>query len=65
MRNVFLSLFAIAFRPSLGYTQLLIQFVPAVLFPGIKRPSREADASPPSSDKVKNARSYYSTSPYV
>jgi hypothetical protein len=32
-------------------------------FPGVKRPGREADHSPPSSAKVKNAWSYTSTPP--
>jgi hypothetical protein len=34
-------------------------------FPGVKRPGREADNSPPSSAEVKNARSYTSTPQYV
>jgi hypothetical protein len=32
-------------------------------FPGVKRPEREADHSPPSSAEVKNAWSYTSTTP--
>jgi hypothetical protein len=32
-------------------------------FPGVKRPGREADHSPPSSAEVKNAWSYTSTAP--
>jgi hypothetical protein len=35
------------------------------LSPGIKRPGREADYSPPSSTGVKNAWTYTSTPPYV
>jgi hypothetical protein len=36
-----------------------------VSIPGIKRPGRESDHSPPSRAKVKNAWSYNSTPPYV
>jgi len=45
-----LFLFATASRPALGPTQPPIQWVP-----GVKRPGREADYSPPSSAAVKNA----------
>jgi hypothetical protein len=38
---------------------------PVALSPGVKRPRREADHSPPSSAEVKNAWSYTSTPPYV
>jgi hypothetical protein len=34
-------------------------------FPGVKRPGREVDHSPPSSAEVKNTWSYISTPPYV
>jgi len=34
-------------------------------YPGVKRPGREADHSPPSSAEVKNAWSYTSTPPHV
>jgi hypothetical protein len=34
-------------------------------FPGVKRPGREADHSPPSSAEVKNAWSYTSTPQFV
>jgi hypothetical protein len=34
-------------------------------YPDVKRPGKEADHLPPSRTKVKNARSYTSTSPYV
>jgi hypothetical protein len=37
-----------------------------ILFPGVKRPDREADHSPsPSVAEVKNTWNYTSTSPYV
>jgi hypothetical protein len=48
---------------ALGPTQPLIQWVPRALSLGVKRPGREADHSPPTSDKVKYAWSYTSTSP--
>jgi hypothetical protein len=41
-------------RPNLGLTQPPIQWVPGALSPGVKRPGREADHSPPSSAEVKN-----------
>jgi hypothetical protein len=37
-----------------GPTQPPIQWVPGPLSPGIKRPGREADHSPPSSAEIKN-----------
>jgi len=42
-------------------TQPLIQCVPWAFSPGVKRPVREADHSPPSNAEVKNAWSYTST----
>jgi hypothetical protein len=42
----------------LGPTQPPIQWVPEVLSPGVKRPGREADYSPPSAVEVKNQWSY-------
>jgi hypothetical protein len=48
------------YRPALGPSQPLIQGVP-----GVKRPGRVADSSPPSSAGVQNAWSYPSTPPYV
>jgi hypothetical protein len=41
----------------------IIQWVPGVLFPGLKQPACEADHSPPSSAGVKNEWSYISTPP--
>jgi hypothetical protein len=52
-------------RPASGPTQPPIQRIPAALFPGVKRPGREAYHSHPSSDDVKNACSYTSTPSYV
>jgi len=37
-------------RPALGPTRRPIQCVPGTVTSGIKRPGREADHSPPSSD---------------
>jgi hypothetical protein len=47
-------LFSAVSRPALGLTQPLIQSVPGATSPGIKRPGREADHSPPYSAEVKN-----------
>jgi hypothetical protein len=58
-------LFTTASRTALGPTHPPIQWVPAVLSLGVKRPGREADHSTPSSAEVKNAWSYTSTPPYV
>jgi hypothetical protein len=63
MMGIFL--FATASGPALRPTQPPIQRVPGALFPGIKRPGREADHSPPSSADVKNAWNYTSTPPYA
>jgi hypothetical protein len=49
-----ISLFSIEFRPALGPTRSPIQWVPGDCFPGVKRPRREADHSPPFNAKVKN-----------
>jgi hypothetical protein len=46
-----------------GAMQPPIQRVPEALTPRVKWPGCEADLSPPSSAKVKNTRSYTSTSP--
>jgi hypothetical protein len=50
--------------PNLGHTQPSIQWAKEALSPGVKRPKREADHSPPSSAEVKNKLSYTSTSSY-
>jgi hypothetical protein len=42
-------------RPALGPTQPAVQWVPGVLYPGVKaRPGRDADQSPQSSGEVEN-----------
>jgi hypothetical protein len=63
-KRVGIFLFTTAFRPALGPTQSPILWVQGALSVGVNRPGREADHSPPSSAKVKNAWSYTSTSQY-
>jgi hypothetical protein len=42
-------------RPALGPTQPPVQWLPGVLYPGVKaRPGRDADHPPPSSAEVEN-----------
>jgi hypothetical protein len=50
-------------RPALRPAQPPIQWVPVTLSPGIKRPGREADYSPPTNAKVKKTSIYTSTPP--
>jgi hypothetical protein len=50
---------------ALRLTQPPIQWVPGVLFLGVKWPGSEADHSPPSSADVKNAWSYTSTPQHI
>jgi hypothetical protein len=52
--------FSTAFKPVLGLTQPPIQWIP-----GIKRPGREADHSPPTSAGVRNTWIYTSIPPHV
>jgi hypothetical protein len=52
-RGLGIFLFTTASRTALGPTQPPIQWVPADLSLGVKRPGREADHSPPS--EIKNA----------
>jgi hypothetical protein len=58
-------LFSTSSRPALGPTQPPIQWVSGVLYPGVKRPGREADHSPPVSAEVKKMWIYTSTPPYA
>jgi hypothetical protein len=46
-------LFSTSSRPVLGPTQHPFQSVPGVISPGVKRPGREADPSPPSAEVKK------------
>jgi hypothetical protein len=48
-------------RPALGPTQPPMQWVPGALSPGVKRPRREADHSPPTSTNAKKTWVYTST----
>jgi hypothetical protein len=50
--------FTTASRPALGPAQSPIQWIPGDLSLGVRRPGSEADHSPPSSAKFKNAWSY-------
>jgi hypothetical protein len=47
-------LFPTASRPALGPTQPPIQWIQVAPYPGLKRPGREADHSPPANAMVKN-----------
>jgi hypothetical protein len=51
-------LFSTSSRPVLGSTQPPIQGAPGALSPGVKRPGREADHSPPASAQVKKVDLY-------
>jgi hypothetical protein len=57
--------FSISSRPALGATQPPIQWVPGALSPGVKRPGRKADHSPPTRAEVKKTWIYTSTPPYA
>jgi hypothetical protein len=58
-------LFSTLSRPALGSIQLPIQWVPGAISPGVKRPGREADHSPPASAEVKKMWTYTSLPPYA
>jgi hypothetical protein len=58
-------IFATASILALGFTQPSIQWIPDTLSPGVKRPGREAEHSPPSVTEVENAWSYTSTPAYI
>jgi hypothetical protein len=55
-------LFSKSSRPVLRSTEPPIQWVPGALPPGLKRPGREVDHSPPTSAEVKKMWIYTSTS---
>jgi hypothetical protein len=58
-------LFSTSSIPVLRPIKPLIQWVPGALSPGIKRPGRGADHSPPTSAEVKKMWIYISTPPYA
>jgi hypothetical protein len=58
-------LFSKSFRSALRSTQPPIQLVPGDLSPGVKRPGREVDHSPPTSAEVKNTLIYISTPRWI
>jgi hypothetical protein len=55
------TILSIVSRPTVGPTHPPIQWVQAVLSPGVKQLGHEADHSPPSSAEVKNVWGYTST----
>jgi hypothetical protein len=57
--------FSTSSRSALGATEPPIQWVLGALSPGVKRPRREADHSPPASFEVKKIWIYTSTPPYA
>jgi hypothetical protein len=58
-------LFSRSSRTALRSTQPPIQRVPGALSPGVKRPGREVDHSPPTSAELKKMWIYTTTPPYV
>jgi hypothetical protein len=58
-------LFSKSSRPALGSTQPPIQWVTADLSPGVQRPGREADHSPPTGAEVNKMWIYTSTPPHA
>jgi hypothetical protein len=58
-------IFSISSRPTLGSTQPPVQWVPGALSPGVNRPGREADHSPPAIAEVMKMWIYTSTPPYA
>jgi hypothetical protein len=58
-------LFSMSSRPALGSTQAPIQWVPGALSPGVKRPGREDDHSPPASAEVNKMWIYTPTPPHA
>jgi hypothetical protein len=45
-------------------TQFPLQWVPGALSPGVRRPGREANHSPPTSAEIKETSIYTPTPPY-
>jgi hypothetical protein len=64
-RGLGIFLFTTASRKAPGPTQPPIQWAPGALSPGVKRPGRDTDHSPPFNAEVKNASSYTSTPQYA
>jgi hypothetical protein len=62
-RGLGIFLFTTASRTVLGLTHPPIQWVPGVIYLGVKRPGREADHSPPFSAEVKECMELYLHSP--
>jgi hypothetical protein len=58
-RDIFL--FSTSSRADLGLIQSPIEWIPGALSPGVKRPEREADHSPPTSADIKNTWIYIFT----
>jgi hypothetical protein len=58
-------LFSTSSRPALGSAQPPTNGYWGALYPGVKRPGREADHSPQTSAEVKKTWIYTSTPPYV
>jgi hypothetical protein len=57
--------FSTSSGPALGSTQPPIELVPGAFSPGVKRPGREANHSPPASAEVKKMWMYTPTPPYA
>jgi hypothetical protein len=53
----------LSFQTDSAHNQPPIRLAPEALFPGVKRPERESQNSPPSNVKVTNAWSYTSAPP--
>jgi hypothetical protein len=58
-------IFSTSSRPALGSIQPPIQWVPGAVSPGVRRPWRESDHSPPASAEVKKTWVYTSTLLYA
>jgi hypothetical protein len=58
-------LFSTSSRPALGPTEPPIQWIPWAVSPGVKRPWRETDHSPPASAEFKKMWIYTFTPPYA